>query len=261
MIGEPEMADEDGQEAARDTVSDADRPPLLGRYGRKPWVWAAGAVVLTSAVWAGALQATGYGRTHAPDLHGYRITDTLCAEANFQGLLDALDAHTFDEPGLVITTRSSALDRADCSFSAMSADGAEQFTIAVAVDLHKKTDPAAEFDAVKHVDVPTPTHSDGLTVGILTTEVPATHPRGIGDRANLTSTKYRQELAVRHGGAVLTLTLSAVTQVKGLDKNGDLQDPRPADTQEYAKDLAPAMRHLMSALSHPAAVSGSSSPQ
>jgi hypothetical protein len=260
VIGEPEMVDDGGQEAARDTVGDADRPPLLGRYGGKPWVWAACAAVLTSAVWAGTLQATGYGRTHAPDLHGYHVSAGLCTGGNFRGLLDALDAHPFqDDAAGAIITRSSAVDRAECDVSAIGGPGARtEFTVSVTVDLHKKTDPAAEFDAVEHVELPTPDYG---TAVLSVSDPPPTHPRGIGDRANLTTTKYRQKLAVRHGGAVITLALTATAEVTEPDKDGNPQAARPVDTRKYAGDLAPAMLHLMSVLARPAGVSGSSSPR
>jgi hypothetical protein len=143
--------------------------------------------------------------------------------------------------------------------SAIGGPGARtEFTVSVTVDLHKETDPAAEFDAVGHVDLPTPGYGEAL---LSVQDPPPTHPRGIGDRANLSSSKYRQELAVRHGGAVITLALTATAEVTEPDKDGNLQAARPVDTRKYAGDLAPAMRHLMSVLARPADVSGSSSPR
>lgn len=260
MIGEPEMEGAGDLDAPVDTISDTDRAPLPGRLRGKPWAWAAGAAVLTSAVWAGALQATGYGRTSAPDLHGYRITDTLCANLDLQPLVDSLGAGVFGMGMPPTVTRSSALDSITCQLSAIrtTLEGwMTTYTITVDVDLHKKTDPAAEFDAVSRTRMLTPPPGSGVLVVTTGGKSTTTHPHGIGDRANLTASGDEQTLAVRHGGAVLSMTLTGTTQwdsthgTEPVGKDGAPAQPPVADTRAHAGDLVPAMRHLMAVLSRP----------
>lgn len=261
VIGEPEM--EGGEHLAEpaDLVSDADRPPLLGRLRNRPWAWAAGAVVLTSAAWAGALQATGYGRTSAPDLHGYHIGRSACAGSTLQPLVDSLGARTFDEGTLPTLSHSSAVDHVNCQLSALgtSVTGWQtEYTISVEVDLHKKTDPAAEFDAVSQSKVLTPPPGNtGLAFLFTDDKSTTTHPTGLGDRANLVSGHSRQTLSVRHGGAVFVMTLTARTEwdtslgPAPLDKHGAPKAAPFTDTKKFAKDLPPAMRRLMAVLADP----------
>jgi hypothetical protein len=260
VIGEPEMEGAEGFDAPPDIVGDADRRPLLGRFSRRPWAWAACAAVLTSAVWAGTLQATGYGRTHPPDLHGYRIPDTLCASVNLEPLVDSLGAGPAGMGMPAIVTRSSVLDHITCQLSAVrtTLEGwMTTYTVTVEVDLHKKTDPAAEFDAASRARALNPPPGDDRILAYLDDEGTTTHPRGIGDRADLTTAKYKQTLAVRHGGAVLSITLTGATAwdttrgpaPAGADGAPELSPV--ADTSEHAEDLVPAMRRLMAVLSRP----------
>lgn len=281
MIGEPEMAGEEGggppellgstvgagpgtaaYDIAYDVVSDAGTaPPLLRRLGERPWAWALAAAVVTSAVWAGVLQGTGYGRADPPDLHGYRTDGNPCTARNLQPLADDLNGVRFD-PGPPTVTESTALDHLACDLTATVTDGDgwwTTYTVSVSVDLHKVTDPAAEFDAVNRTSVRTPPPEAGVAYAVISTEPLTTYPRGIGDRAVLTSEKYRQSLGVRHGGAVFSLTLSGRNDWDigrgDPPRNPDGSNTRPTfvDTARYAKDLVPAMRRLMAALTKPPA--------
>lgn len=261
MISEPEMEGQEEPAAAVDLVSDTDRPPLLGRFTAKPWTWAAVAVVVTSAVWAGVLQATGYGRTSAPDLHGYRIGDSTCSNHDLQPLAGDLGSSSFGQ-GFPTVTRSTALDHVGCALIGTGTDGSgwtTTYTISVTVDLHKKTDPAAEFDARSRTEPPAPSDgSDGSSVLVhLDGKTRTTHPEGLGDRANLTVGQYRQSLFVRHGGAVFSLTVTGTNEWDtGRGKEPVNPDGSPArlpvaDTAAFSKDLVPTMRQLMNALAQP----------
>lgn len=277
MIGEPEIVGDEGAgrpemlgpvveagpgTTAYDVVSDADQPPSpLRRLKDRPWAWALAAVVVTSAVWAGVLQGTGYGRATAPDLHGYRVGESPCTGRNLQPLADDLRAGTFDA-GPPAVTSSTALDHLTCDLTATLTDGDgwwTTYTVSVTVDLHKVTDPAAEFDARSRTTVDTPPPDAGVAWAAASADEVTTHPRGIGDEANLTSEKFRQSLAVRHGGAVFTLTLSGRNDWDirrgDVPRNPDGSNGRPTfvDTTAYAVDLVPTMRRLMAALRTPAA--------
>jgi hypothetical protein len=260
VIGEPEMEGADGFGAPADMIDDDDRGPFPGRLGRRPWAWVAGTAVLTSALWAGTLQATGYGRTHAPDLHGYRITDTLCANLDLQPLVDSLGTGVFGMGIPPTVTRSSALDHIACQLSAVrtTLEGwMTTYTVTVDVALHKKTDPAAEFDAANRTSRPSPPPDSSVLVLSTGGDGTTTHPRGIGDRANLTTSRYDQTLAVRHGGAVLAMSLTGTTQwdstlgPEPTGKDGSPSRGPDAETRKYAADLLPAMRRLMALLSRP----------
>lgn len=259
MISEPEMEGEGDPAEAVDLVSHTDRPPLLGRFTVKPWMWALGAVVMTSAVWAGVLQGTGYGRTGAPDLHGYRIGDGPCTNLNLQPLAGDLGSVSFGQ-GLPEISRSTALDHAGCQLigSSTQDDGwTTTYTIAVTVDLHKKTDPTAEFDAVSRTERAKPSGGDIYSLLIFIDDQKTTHPRGLGDRANLVVGQYQQSLYVRHGGAVFSLTLTGTNEwdtTRGkppTNPDGSPKRSSVADTTAFRKDLAPTIRTLMRAMTQP----------
>ncbi|WP_031514547.1 hypothetical protein [Streptomyces sp. NRRL F-5123] len=293
MIGEPEMEGDEGAPAAPGASPFADRPrsplpaplpgtdpgsapgtapraevlsgagrpprparlkPLLLRLRDRPWAWAACAVVMTSAVWAGALAGTGYGRTSAPDLHGYHVGDgNPCTYLNLRPLTDHLGARAFGQMPPTIA-HSDALDHVECRLTADSEDDGDgwtsTYTVAVTVDLHKKTDPSTEFDADGEVVGQHP-HIPGTMFLVVDIPERTTHPRGLGDRANLVSSQFRQSLGVRHGGAVFTLTLTGTNEwdpAHGAEPDSDSRPP-VIDTTGQTKDLVPAMRTLMAALS------------
>jgi hypothetical protein len=121
----------------------------------------------------------------------------------------------------------------------------------VTVDLHKKTDPADEFDARSRADIAVPGGDEGLVFSYMDDHETTTHPAGLGDRANLTTGIYRQALSVRHGGAVFSLTLFGFNQRDDASGDSSMLLPRVAETSAFRKDLAPTVRTLMQTLSHP----------
>jgi hypothetical protein len=231
--------------------------PLLLRLRDRPWVWAACAVVVTSAVWAGALQGTGYGRTSAPDLHGYHVDDgNPCTYMNLRPLTDHLGTQAFGQQ-VPMVARSPALDHVECELTADTADDGDgwtsTYTVAVTVDLHRKTDPSAEFDASGEAVGGRP-HIPGTLFLVVDVPEKTSHPSGLGDRANLVGSQFRQSLAVRHGGAVFTLTLTGVNVwntahgKEPVNADGSATRPGVIDTSPLRGDLVPTMRTLMAAL-------------
>lgn len=254
MISEPEMEDTGDPGAPLDLVSHTDRPPLLGRFTAKPWMWALGAVVVTSAVWAGVLKGTGYGQTAQPDLHGYHIDGSNpCTNLNLQPLAGSLAATGFVQSTPVIT-RTDVLDHASCELIGMAGGSRgwrTTYTMSVTVDLHKKTDPGTEFDARSRAEMAVPGGDQGLVFSYMDDHEVTTHPAGIGDRANMTTGVYRQSLAVRHGGAVFSLTLFGFSERDNTNGDRSMLLPPIAKTSAFRKDLVPTVRSLMDALSQP----------
>ncbi|QKV97855.1 hypothetical protein HUT19_27445 [Streptomyces sp. NA02950] len=130
-----------------------------GGRGGRIWLWGLGGAILASAVWAGALLATGgFGGSDKPkaDLAGYTYTDDLC---------DPTDTKTFEDAGYEVkgadsrnssnpthsSSQNPALDSMSCNIdfkpdSASSSDYSSVWLYTTA-SLHKKTDPAPEFEA------------------------------------------------------------------------------------------------------------------
>lgn len=265
MITEPEPGNGGGGEA------DPEREELLG--GGRSWAgpalarWArprtllavAAAVVVTSAVWAWVLAATG--GAHDPDLHGDRIPDDTCTVEHLRPFTEALGLQEFEaDPGVVL--RGRTLDHVSCTlFGTRSAgDGwTTQYTASVTVDLHKKTDPRAEFEDAGRLQDDTLALA-GQGSYATTAAVGVTRPVGhLGDLAFTTLSESRQTVRVLDGGAVLSLSIDGTTQWQG---SGRPPTPRPtvADTKFLRPALLPTMRQLMrSVTSGPARGSGGAS--
>ncbi|MEV6651223.1 hypothetical protein [Streptomyces sp. NPDC051219] len=240
MISEPEMVGEFGTTELAETIGpEADEPrgPRELR-GLRPWLWALGGAVVASAVWAGGLYALS-GDDRGPDLRGYRVNGDLCDEAQVPALARELGRRE-DEP-LGAVHPHAAVDRANCSIAfgepTASKDGwFLAYSAWAAVELHKETDPAAEFEAnlVPHELYP----------GVVTrTEVP-----GLGDQAFVVTDDALTgpQLVVRDGGAVFTLRVE-------VSVNYDGEDPPTGESPEPATDgiqrlMIEDMRALMSAL-------------
>jgi hypothetical protein len=259
MISEPEMEGRQDTAEPVDLVSHADRPPLLGRFTPKPWTWALGAVVVTSALWAGALRVTGYGHTAAPDLHGYHIGENPCTNQNLQPLADDLSSLSFGQnrPAII---KTGGLDHVMCDLIGTTSTGdgwRTTYTVTLTIDLHKKTDPTAEFEAARRIEIPAPDPVRPGTIAVIDERRTTTPVRGIGDEAYMVAGRFRQEMYVRHGGAVFSMTLDGTndwdasrgkppTDAEGAAVKEDL-----ADTTAFRKDLKPTLHRLMSDLAAP----------
>ncbi|WP_328788954.1 hypothetical protein [Streptomyces sp. NBC_00273] len=231
MITEPEL---DGEweparpaEVVQDTVAPGARAP------DRPWPWVAAAVVATSALWAGGLYAFG-DRTAEPEIR-YRVTDDLCGQfkaPTLEGLLGGL-ADPVPQAG----GRHRALDWASCSRSSDRPAPSGSIYVAAVVELHKMTDPKAEF-AASSPDARWFVSGDGgwESVPGLGEEALVTRP-GPGDGIRL---------RVRDGGAVFTIV---VTIFEGEGESDPRTDPLPhPDRDALVAAAAEDARALMAAL-------------
>ncbi|MGW6978639.1 hypothetical protein ACWGE1_04145 [Streptomyces sp. NPDC054932] len=234
MIGEPEL---DGEwesahpaEVAQDVVV---REPVRARA--RPWWWAAAAVVATSALWAGGLYAFG-DRLAEPEVR-YRVTDDLCGQfgaPTLDGMLGGLP-----DAAPQAGSRQPALDWASCSRSSDRPASRGTLYVAATVELHKKTDPSAEFA----LDTPAGrmyVHDAGGWESV----------PGVGEEALVTGpgTGNDLRLRVRDGGAVFTIDVmiyDATGEVGSDPRVTPLPDP---DREALVAAAVEDVRALMTAL-------------
>lgn len=240
MISEPEMTggpDEGGAEV----ISDADRPPRWGG-ARRPWAWGVAGVLLASAVWAGGLRAWSVAHDGPPDLHGYVLGDSPCAGGTLAPLTSALRAADSAAVSPAAARLGPALDQIRCTLSVGAPDGEgdmDRYEIFVTIDLHKRTDPRAEFEDQARVDGADLTPVESVR-----------RVTGLGDEAVAqTLTRQSEELKVLHGGAVFTLTLTGYSaDYVSEDTLGALHGgPRhlASDVGRFESALVDAMRNVM----------------
>ncbi|SDM68581.1 hypothetical protein [Actinacidiphila guanduensis] len=246
MISEPEMTggfDTPGPDVIAGSGDPEDDPgPGRGRAGRRrALAWGAAGAVLASAVWAGALRAYGHYHHGGPDLHGYVLGDSPCAGTTLAPLTTALGATDVSSVSPATARLGHALDQLRCTLAVSAPSrpaGTARYEIFVTVDLHRTTDPRAEFDDQRGLD------SDTLTPAAATRPVP-----GLGDEAYLlTLGAQSEELKVRHGGAVFTLTLTgynALSTAPGAPAVPRGAATAPADFDGYQDALVRAMRKVM----------------
>ncbi|WP_405585900.1 hypothetical protein [Streptomyces sp. NBC_01190] len=258
MITEPEMWDESGADRPADVLSDADRAPGADRsaWRGRPWAWALGGVVASSAVWAALLNGTALGHDTAPDLHGYHLGGSLCDGDGLKPLTDALHGPTLATAPTNVR-RGPALDQASCTLSVeASADGAgtNEYNVSVSVELHKKTDPRAEFENASQVRISSVTGGgSGGSLGLSTSDSIFSGEQveplpGLADGAFLESRgPSEQTLEVLHGGAVLTIGVYAYSGWSGPGNSPGAEPPQP-DITDLRPVLPVAMRHLMRVL-------------
>lgn len=258
MITEPEMSDEFGGAPAT-----GDSAPLDGSTGTaasvgrpRPWLWAVGGVAVASAVWAAVLHADA-GRT--TDLHGYHLSGNPCRGDALAPLERAAGAPGFAASDAMVST-GPAVDELSCTLSAAAPVGrgwGMDYVVTVTVQLHKKTDPRAEFDNAGHVKVSSvPGDAPDESALIVTTDTRAlsaadVHPvAGVGDEAYvLTPEASDQTLKVLHGGAVLTLRISGYNVWNGPGSSRVDSSAPEADLTHLRPAMTTSMRRLMASLS------------
>ncbi|MGQ4378350.1 hypothetical protein ACN6K9_000926, partial [Streptomyces sp. SAS_267] len=124
-------------------------PPPSGGKGTagRAVLWAAVGAVAASVLWAGGILVLGRVGDN-PDLAGYRTKANLCSAVDYTALRteytqeDNLPTHN--------ALKHKAIDQSYCSISlktSSSSSYADAY-LSVEMDLHKTTDPAAEFTAV-----------------------------------------------------------------------------------------------------------------
>ncbi|WP_075018315.1 hypothetical protein [Actinacidiphila rubida] len=260
MISEPEMGDGPenrwGAGAFADTVGTA--PANRGGW---PWRWVVGAVIATSAAGALVLHLTGYGQASRPDLHHYTLSESPCSGDNLKPLTDSFATEHFAAAPAAIRT-GPALDLAQCTLDAQGSVGAKWavlYNAVVTVQLHKKTDPAPEFD---DLGGPHPLGQNAPWMAVVDPSGIVTSSRaqasvpvpGLGDSAYLlTDDDGDETLTVRHGGAVLTIALSVAEQWSGPGgappPDADGYPQKPPRLNAFRPALVATMRTLMTALS------------
>ncbi|WP_329201724.1 hypothetical protein [Streptomyces sp. NBC_01435] len=248
VISEPELVGEFGEAGAGDVVGGLDPRPAREPRPRRPWLWALSGAVVASAVWAGAVYLYPSG-DRKPDLHGYRLAGDLCPSVRLKAVGAAI-APKDDTPGLdPELLNDPVLDRAECYLSLRSPAAKKPFSNRWSVDysvgarvvLHKKTDPAAEFEATR-----------GVTDSSIGTDVKVESVPNLGDSAYvLTQDDGAMELRVLEGGAVFSLSLSAYSQFNS--DNGEVpsgEGPDASDLSPYQSAMISDMRDLMARLKH-----------
>ncbi|WP_328498624.1 hypothetical protein OHS59_42215 [Streptomyces sp. NBC_00414] len=124
-------------------------PPTGGKSGAgRAVLWAAAGAVVASALWAGGIFLFGPLGGDA-DLAGYRARSNLCSSVDY----DALRTEYSGE-GTAPTHNSlkhKAIDQSYCSISLKTSSSSTSYSdayLSVQMDLHKETDPSAEFTAL-----------------------------------------------------------------------------------------------------------------
>ncbi|WP_328739315.1 hypothetical protein OHA91_14365 [Streptomyces erythrochromogenes] len=225
MIGEPELdAAWETDHAARPAEELAPREREAGGPGaRRPWLWALGGAAIASAVWAGGLYALG-DRLAAPEL-SYRATENLCQDFEARAL-SKIGGNLHRYRPMNQQNDHPAVRGAICVLQ----DGETTSTLRVRaqVDLHKKTDPAAEFDV--------PSLWLAAEIGAGRTEA----VQGLGERAVLLVAPGDAvvQLKVLDGGAVFTI------EAFGTGSTGNT----PADTAALQAAMVEDARALLAAL-------------
>ncbi|MET9660732.1 hypothetical protein [Streptomyces sp. NPDC006510] len=246
VISEPEMVDVFGAVGTGEVVGDLARKPAGGPRPRRPWWWALSGAVVASAVWAGALYLYPFGDKQ-PDMHGYRLNEDPCPTLRLKALGAAI-APKEATPGLVPKLlKDPALDRVKCFISLRSQAAKKpvssrwytDYSVGITVALHKKSDPAAEFEAMRGVA------DSGVDAEVKVERVP-----NLGDSAYvLTQDDGNAELRVLEGGVVLSLGLSSYTQYNSDDGEPPADDgPDTSDLSPYRSAMISDMRDLMQSL-------------
>ncbi|MFJ4470841.1 hypothetical protein ACIP2X_25625 [Streptomyces sp. NPDC089424] len=232
---------------AQRVVGDLGGEPGERGGSRRPWLWALGGVLVTSAVWSLAVFRLGVG-VPEPDQRGYQLTEQTCRTVQLPMMGDAIAPMDSTSVTASALSQDPALDHVHCSIHLGPDEGAEgsgkgwfvDYAVNVDVALHKKSDPGVEFDAERRVT--------GL--GVVAEEEVKAVP-GIGDGAYLiTSELSSTELRVRDGGAVFSLGLSAMVYSEG-DAVGEA--PETPEVSKYEAAMINDMRVFMADLKDGAA--------
>ncbi|MCX5376182.1 hypothetical protein [Streptomyces sp. NBC_00091] len=222
MISEPELG---GEWAAGSPAELAQPPePREGRP-RAPWLWALGGAVLASAVWAGALVVQERYAAAGPPL-AYRHSEQLCAETPLKTVGTVAGGFGVGMPS---QGESAALDWSHCYSSGGREDRPFTHDAQVLVELHKKTDPEAEFGAWPELN------EDLRSPSVRPEQVP-----GLGERAVFSGQESAPRLQVLDGGAVFTIRVRWWT---GQDGGGE-----DLDEDAVKAAMVEDMRALMARL-------------
>ncbi|MFE7355674.1 hypothetical protein ACFU8Q_21400 [Streptomyces sp. NPDC057543] len=277
MISEPEMAGEPGGFGGGEARDGGVSGEVLDSYGhrhldfgqghtdlgqggmgaprpRRPWRWALGGAVVASAVWAAALLLFPFPwGDRRPDMHGYRLNEAPCPALPLKAIGTAIapreSTDEAESPGRADSAilNDPVLDQVRCFIALRSVAGRERsakgwsvgYSVGVTVELHKRADPAAEFEAKRGVT------DFGADPGVKVEAV-----SDLGDKAYLlTSDNGIAELRVLEGGAVLSLSLSSSLQYQDNLGGAPMGDgPDLPDLSPYQSAMISDMRDLMDGL-------------
>ncbi|MEV8534502.1 hypothetical protein [Streptomyces sp. NPDC051211] len=229
MISEPELDGEweDGRPAEPVGPAQSPVPPVRGPS--RPWRWALGGALAGSALCAGGLHLAGAWPTTGPEV-AYRLPENLCkvlevpALTRIGGNLHGNGPEHREVPHPV-------LDQAVCMLSSGERKARLGYFVTAQVALHKKADPATEFEVEPLLYEDSPERS----------LVP-----GLGERALMfvQDSGDGVELKVLDGGAVFRLSASATDFGDG-GSDGERARMDPTAVQAA---LIEDMRALMEAL-------------
>ncbi|SDO10895.1 hypothetical protein SAMN05216259_107295 [Actinacidiphila guanduensis] len=173
-------------------------------------LWAVVGAAVASALWGGGVLLLGKDSGAKADLRGYTVRNDLCSSADltaFSGTYAGGSTPT------AYTTKGRTLDEMECSegmkISATS-DLSDAY-VDIEVDLHKKTDPAGEFDDQW---LGYRQHKPASTV------VPVS---GYGDEAFLVTASGSDEvtLAVRDGWVTYSMTWNSFSYEDSAPSSSD----------------------------------------
>ncbi|WP_431044511.1 hypothetical protein ACQUSR_23110 [Streptomyces sp. P1-3] len=224
--------------------------PPTGAGRSKGWLWGLGGAVVASAVWAGVLFATGaFDGEEKADLAGYRYTDDLCAATELKPFKDR--GFEVEEPEEDEENPESsggerpALASMQCSVnlksqSSSDSDYSNVWTSSSA-RLHKKTDPAPEFEASYREYADQGTSKTSYAVKAVT---------GIGDEAYLVTQSEKGEdgenrndgeyliLGVRDGWMTYSITWSQYVGTSSTETPVSVEDAEKMITESARGTLA-----------------------
>ncbi|QGV78630.1 hypothetical protein [Streptomyces ficellus] len=124
-----------------------------GRRRVPGWVWALGGVVVASAVWAGALFATGtLGSGGEADFAGHQYQENLCESTPLKAFGKRYTVEESDSDNR-FASQQKAIDQSYCGRSLEDPKAGENSLSSVFVstsaEWHKVTDPAGEFASLQ----------------------------------------------------------------------------------------------------------------
>ncbi|SDJ59423.1 hypothetical protein [Streptomyces indicus] len=205
-------------------------PPPAPRKGIPGWVWGIGGVVVASAVWAGALFATGNLGSPGADLGGYAYEKDLCSVAQMSSFEDRYEKGTEENDETKYSSKRPSVDQSYCSLDLKDKQSTDEYSstyLTYNATWHKKADPEPEYaDLAK-------SNEDYDYEGSKTI---VTKLDGLGDEAWLTTETSdtddelnRMELNVREGWFTFRMGWSDYSA----SSSGDSKVPSAVDVEKW----------------------------
>jgi hypothetical protein len=231
-----------GDVVAADVVAGGELPRADRQSVRRAWLWGITGALLASAAWGAGFSFYDEHDGGPPDLHGYALGESPCAGTTLAKLTGAMGVTDSEPVSPSAVHLGEALDQIRCTLFAsapLPRGGTARYEVSVSIDLHKQTDPRAEFEDQQELD---PADLDPVEA---TTTVP-----GLGDEAFLlTVSDQTRRLEVLHGGAVFVLTLTGYNKLPVSDDTVSALHTGDAapDVGRFQPAMVEAMRTVMKA--------------